>query len=160
MQAEKDKVVSIDFTLTDSDDQVIDSSEGREPLAYLHGQGQILPKLEEAIEGKTQGEQVQITLSPEEGYGERDENLVAQVPVSQFEGVDEISPGMQFQAETEDGERIFTVVDTDGETVVVDGNHPLAGATLKFDIKLSEVREPSEEELEHGHAHGEGGHEH
>lgn len=160
MQAEKDKVVSIDFTLTDSDDQVIDSSEGREPLAYLHGQGQILPKLEEVIEGKTEGEQVQITLTPEEGYGERDENLMAQVPVDQFEGVDEIKPGMQFQAETDEGERVFTVVETDGQNVVVDGNHPLAGATLKFDIKLSEVREATNEELEHGHAHGEGGQEH
>ncbi|MFA9460219.1 FKBP-type peptidyl-prolyl cis-trans isomerase [Thiohalorhabdus sp. Cl-TMA] len=160
MQAAKDRVVSIDYTLKDADDQVIDTSEGREPLAYIHGNGQIIPGLERALEGKGPGEDVAVTITPEEGYGERDDSMVMQIPREQFEGADQIEPGMQFQAETDEGVRILTVLETGDQEVTVDGNHPLAGVTLNFNVNVVDVRDASQEELDHGHVHGPGGHDH
>ncbi|MFP4560831.1 MAG: peptidylprolyl isomerase [Thiohalorhabdus sp.] len=160
MQAAKNRVVSIDYTLKDADDQVIDTSEGREPLAYIHGTGQIIPGLESALEGKGPGEDVSVTITPEEGYGERDDSMVMQIPREQFEGADQIEPGMQFQAETDEGVRILTVLEAGDQEVTVDGNHPLAGVTLNFDVNVVDVRDASQEELDHGHVHGPGGHDH
>jgi FKBP-type peptidyl-prolyl cis-trans isomerase SlyD len=160
MQAEKNRVVTIEYTLKDGDDQVIDTSEGREPLAYIHGNGMLIPGLENALEGKEPGAEVNVTLAPEDGYGERDDSMVLQIPREQFEGVDQIEPGMQFQAETDEGVQILTVLEAGDNEVTVDGNHPLAGVTLNFDVSVQDVREAEQEELDHGHVHGPGGHEH
>ena len=160
MQAEKNRVVTIEYTLKDGDDQVIDTSEGREPLAYIHGNGMLIPGLETALEGKEPGAEVNVTLAPEDGYGERDDSMVLQIPREQFEGVDQIEPGMQFQAETDEGVQILTVLEAGDNEVTVDGNHPLAGVTLNFDVSVQDVREAEQEELDHGHVHGSGGHEH
>lgn len=153
MQVSENKVVSIHYTLRNDAGEVIDSSAGRAPLRYLHGVGNIIPGLEKALEGKTSGDRVDVNIAPEEAYGERDESLVQVVPRSAFEGVEEIEPGMQFQAQTPAGRQILTVVEVQDDRVVVDGNHPLAGETLHFSVEITEVREATEEELAHGHAH-------
>ena len=153
MQVSENKVVSIHYTLKNDAGEVIDSSEGREPLSYLHGAGNIIPGLEKALEGKDVGEHVDVSIAPEEAYGERNDALVQAVPRSAFEGVDEIQPGMQFQAQTPAGMQILTVVKVEGDEVVVDGNHPLAGETLHFSVDIADVREATEEEKSHGHVH-------
>ncbi len=160
MQISANMVVSIDYTLTDDQGTVIDSSEGREPLAYLHGSNNIIPGLENALEGKAKGDSLQVKVSPEEGYGERSDDLTQAVPKQMFEGAEEIQVGMQFQTMTEAGPQIVTVVAMDDETVTVDGNHPLAGENLNFDVTVVDIREASAEELEHGHVHGPEGHDH
>ncbi|WP_018935118.1 peptidylprolyl isomerase [Thioalkalivibrio sp. ALJ24] len=160
MQVAQNSVVSIHYKLTNDAGETIDSSEGREPLAYMHGNGQIVPGLERQLEGKAAGDKVQATVPPEEGYGEKIDAMVQEVPMEAFQGVDSIEPGMQFQAQTENGPLTVTVTKVEGDTATVDGNHPLAGQTLNFDVEVVDVREASAEELEHGHAHGPGGHEH
>ncbi|WP_017940473.1 MULTISPECIES: peptidylprolyl isomerase [unclassified Thioalkalivibrio] len=160
MQVAQNAVVAIHYTLTNDAGEKIDSSEGREPLAYLHGQGQIVPGLEKELEGKAAGDKVQAKVTPEEGYGEKIDAMVQEIPMDAFQGVESVEPGMQFQAQTENGPLTVTVTKVEGDTATVDGNHPLAGETLNFDVEIVEVREASAEELEHGHAHGEGGHQH
>ncbi len=160
MKVAENTVVVIDYTLKDNDGSVIDSSEGAGPLAYLHGAGNIIPGLEEALLGKEAGDEVQASIEPGKAYGERHEQLKQDVPRELFSGVDNVEVGMQFQSETEQGPVLVTVTDVKEETVTVDGNHPLAGVHLNFDVTIREVREASEEELEHGHVHGEGGHQH
>ena len=157
MIAEKDKVVSIDYTLKDPESQVLDSSEGREPLAYLHGAGNIIPGLEAAIDGKSKGDTVSAVIAPEEAYGQRDDALVGKVAKADLEGIPGIAIGSQLQADTPEGPRIVTVVAMDDESVTIDANHPLAGVTLHFDVTVAEIREATPEELEHGHPHGDGG---
>lgn len=160
MQIANNMVVSIDYTLKNDKGDTVDSSEGREPLVYLHGAGNIIPGLENALAGKTKGEQVQVRVTPAEGYGERDERMQQTVDKEMF-GDAEVQVGVQYQAATPDGDPvIITVVDMDGDQVTIDGNHPLAGEHLNFDVTVVEVREASAEELEHGHAHGPGGHHH
>lgn len=153
MQIAKDKVVAIDYTLKDDDGSVLDTSEGKEPLAYLHGSGNIIPGLEKALEGKEEGEEVSVNIPPEEAYGERREDLTQVVPRNLFQGVDELQVGMQFQAQAEGGEQIVTITGIEGEDVTVDANHPMAGVPLNFYVKVVEVRDATEEEKEHGHAH-------
>ncbi len=160
MKVAENTVVVIDYTLTDNDGSVIDSSEGAGPLSYLHGAGNIIPGLEEALMGKEAGEEVKASIEPAKAYGDRHEQLKQEVPRELFSGVDNVEVGMQFQSETEQGPVLVTVVEVKDETVTVDGNHPLAGVHLNFDVTIREVREASEEELEHGHVHGEGGHQH
>jgi len=161
MLVAQDKVVLIHYTLTNDSGAVIDSSSGGEPLAYIHGQGNIIPGLEKALEGKQQGDKVSVKVDPKEGYGVRDDALVQSVPRRSFGGVPNIQPGMQFQAQTSQGHtRVVTVTAIKGDMVTVDGNHPLAGENLHFDVEITEVREASAEELEHGHVHGPGGHHH
>ncbi|MDX1804511.1 MAG: peptidylprolyl isomerase [Alcanivorax sp.] len=162
MQISDNKVVSFHYTLTNNAGETIDSSLQRgEPLAYLHGHGNIVPGLEKALTGKAAGDKMDVTVTPEEGYGERHEQLIQQVPTSAFEGADgELQPGMQFQAQTEAGPRIFTITAVEGDQVTVDGNHPLAGETLNFAVEITEVRDATDEEQEHGHVHGPGGHDH
>ena len=160
MAIEKDKVVSIDYTLTGENGQVLDSSEGREPLAYLHGAGNIIPGLEQALEGKNEGDQLNVSIPPDQAYGTRDERMVQPVPRAAFRGVNDIRPGMQFQANTNAGPRLITVVDVAGDQVTIDANHPLAGATLNFDVTIRNVRDATEQEKSHGHVHGPGGHQH
>ena len=139
MQVEKNKVVSIDYTLTNPQGEVIDTSKGREPLSYLHGVGQIVPGLENALEGKNQGDAVQAVIPPEQAYGARNDRLVQEVPRQAFAGVADVQPGMQFQAQTSAGARVVTVVGVGNDTVKVDANHPLAGEALTFDLQLVEI---------------------
>ena len=153
MQIGKNAVVTIDYKLTNDQGQVIDTSENAQPLAYIHGTGNIIPGLEEALEGKNSGDEVQVSIPPEKAYGEHDEELKQVVPRDRFEGVDSLEPGMQFQAQTEGGTRIVTIASVEGDDVTVDANHPLAGETLHFEVAVREVREASAEELEHGHVH-------
>ena len=160
MQVAKDRIVQIDYTLTGDDGQVLDTSKGREPLAYLHGAGNIIPGLESALEGKSTGEQLNVSVAPDQAYGQRSEQMVQAVPRSAFQGVQDLRPGMQFQANTPVGPRVITVVGVQGDQVTVDANHPLAGQTLNFDVRIVDVRDATEEELSHGHAHGSGGAQH
>lgn len=153
MIAEANKVVSIDYTLKNDDGDVLDSSEGREPLAYLHGAGNIIPGLEQAISGKKAGDSLSTVVLPEEAYGPRDEAQVAQVPRAHLAGIENLSVGMQLQAETPQGPRIVQVVEVADESVTIDANHPLAGMTLHFDVRVTDVRDATESELEHGHVH-------
>ncbi len=154
-------VVSIDYTLRNDEGEVLDSSEGAHPLAYLHGAANIIPGLEQALAGKAAGDQLEVSLEPEDAYGEYSLELVANLQRNMFQGVDELEVGMQFHASAPDGGmQVVTIRDVDGEQVTVDGNHPLAGQRLHFQVKVVDVRAATSEELAHGHAHGEGGHHH
>ena len=160
MEVAKDKVVSIDYTLTGDQGKVIDSSDGRGPLTYLHGNQNIIPGLENALEGKSQGDQINVSIPPGQAYGEIDPKMVQIVPRSAFQGAPTITPGMQFQGQTQAGPRIITVTKVEGEDITIDANHPLAGQTLNFDVKVVDVRDATPEEISHGHVHGPGGHQH
>lgn len=160
MPVEKNKVVSIDYTLTNDAGDVLDTSEGRGPLTYLHGNGNLIPGMERGIEGKNAGESAKLTIPPGEGYGERDEKMVQAVPRKAFPAGADIKPGTQFQGRTPEGARVVTVVGVQGDDVMIDANHPLAGQTLHFDVTVTGVRDATAEEIEHGHVHGEGGHPH
>ncbi len=156
MQIANNKVVSIDYTLTNDAGEVIDSSQGGEPLVYLHGAQNIIPGLESALEGKVAGTALQVAVEPADGYGEYNEELTQVVSSEMFQGVEKIEAGMQFQAETSEGIQVVRIAKVDGDHVTIDGNHPLAGERLNFDVSVKEVRDASEDELEHGHVHGEG----
>lgn len=160
MQIAADSVVLIHYTLKDDDGKVLDSSAGGEPLAYIQGHGNLVAGLEKALEGKSEGNRIAVTLSPAEGYGTRSEALVQRVPKRSLQRAGEIRKGMQFQAQTDEGVRVFTVTTVVGDMVTLDGNHPLADQTLHFDVEVVGVRTATEEELEHGHVHGPGGHHH
>ena len=154
MQAKADTVVTIDYTLTGNDGEVIDTSEGREPLAYLHGHGNIIPGLEKALEGKGEGEEVKVQVEPEEGYGPRRDELIQQVSMEAFAGIDEVEPGMKFNAESAQGPLVVKVTEVEGDKVTIDANHDLAGQQLNFDVTVREIREASPEELEQGQVAG------
>lgn len=155
-----DKVVLIHYTLKDDEGKVIDSSSGGDPLAYIHGHGNLIPGLEKELEGKGAGDKLSVKIAPADGYGDRDPGLVQRVPRRSFGGA-AVKPGMQFQAQTSSGEaRIATVKAVQGDMVTVDMNHPLAGENLNFDVEVTDVRDATEEELAHGHVHGPGGHHH
>jgi FKBP-type peptidyl-prolyl cis-trans isomerase SlyD len=162
MQISDGKVATFHYTLRNGDDagEVLDSSEGRTPLAYLHGAGNIVPGLERQLSGRRVGDTFDALVEPAEGYGVR-EGSPQPVERKQFpEGVP-LSAGMMLHAETPDHEVIpLWVVEVDDETVWVDENHPLAGVTLHFAIEVVEVRDATATEVEHGHPHGPGGHEH
>jgi len=161
VQIADQKVVTLDYSLKDNEGKLIDSSEGRGDFVYLHGARNIVPGLESALEGKTAGDEVSVSVLPEEGYGERDNELLQTVPKDMFEEGADINVGMQFHAQSPEGEMmIVTVVELEGEEVIVDGNHPLAGVPLNFDVKVVDIRDASAEELEHGHAHGADGEHH
>jgi FKBP-type peptidyl-prolyl cis-trans isomerase SlyD len=144
-------VASFHYTLKNDAGETLDSSEGQEPLSYLHGAQNIVPGLEKELEGKTVGDKLSVTVKPEEGYGEFDESLLQDLPKSMFTGVEEIEPGMEFHAQTQHGLQIVAVKKVEEETVTVDGNHPLAGQNLHFTVEITEVREASKEEIEHGY---------
>lgn len=160
MQIAERCVAAFHYTLTNEQGEIIDSSAGREPLAYLHGVGNIVPGLEREMTGKSAGDTFNVVVAPEDGYGLHQEGLIQRIPRGAFQGVDVIEPGMQFHANGPNGPMTVTVAAVDGETVSVDGNHPLAGQTLHFAIEVIDVREASPEEVMHGHVHGAGGHEH
>jgi FKBP-type peptidyl-prolyl cis-trans isomerase SlyD len=153
MKIETNKVVTIDYTLTDDQHTVIDTSEGQEPLAYLHGNGNLIPGLENALTGQSPGASLKVVIPPEEGYGLRDDSLVGDLPRTAFAGAEDVKPGMRFQARGPQGVEMLTVVSVSADAVTVDRNHPLAGATLHFDVTVREIREATEHEIEHGHVH-------
>jgi FKBP-type peptidyl-prolyl cis-trans isomerase SlyD len=147
MQIAKDKVVKINYTLTDDEGKQIDTSVGGEPLQYVHGNGYLLSKLEEALEGKTVGDKITTVIAAKDGYGEYDEKLIVEVPREQFDTSVQIEPGMQFQADTPVGPQIVTVMKVTDTSVTINGNHELAGKNLHFDVEVMEVRDATEEEL-------------
>jgi FKBP-type peptidyl-prolyl cis-trans isomerase SlyD len=160
MQISTGKVVSIDYTLTDGNEHVIDSSEGGEPLTYLHGVGQLISGLEKELEGKSAGDTLKAKIDPADGYGVRDDAKINVVPREAIQGVGDLKVGMQLQASNGHGHQVVTITKIEGDDVTIDANHPLAGATLHFDVTVREVREATKEELDHGHVHGPGGHHH
>ncbi len=153
-------VVSIHYTLKDDKGTVLDSSSGGEPLVYLHGASNIIPGLEEALVGKKTGDKLNVTVPPEKAYGQRDERMVQRIPKTQFPDPERLKMGMQFQVSSNQGPVILTVVGLEEGDVVVDGNPELAGQTLHFEVEVHDVREATADELQHGHAHGPGGHHH
>jgi len=155
-----DRVVLIHYTLKDDAGNVIDTSAGAEPLAYIQGHGNLVAGLEKALEGKQDGSNLAVSVTPEEGYGKYDSKLIQRVPKRTLQSAGAIKKGMQFQGRTDDGMRLFTVTAVIGDMVTLDGNHPLADKTLHFDVQVVSVREATSEELEHGHVHGAGGHHH
>ncbi|WP_101926463.1 MULTISPECIES: FKBP-type peptidyl-prolyl cis-trans isomerase [Luteimonas] len=144
------RVASFHYTLTDDAGEVIDKSPESQPLAYFHGAGNIVPGLEKALEGKQAGDALKVEVKPEEGYGVRNDSLIQSVPREAFQGIDQVEPGMQFQAQTGNGPLLVTVVDVDEAQVKIDGNHPLAGKTLHFAIEVTDVRDASEAEKQTG----------
>ena len=161
MSIKDNSAVSFHYSLTDDEGQQLDSSAGKEPLAYLHGAGNIIPGLENALTGKAVGDSMTVAVSAAEGYGEVQQELIQDVPRTSFQGVEQIEVGMQFEAQTGQGGTVpVTVTAVTDETVTVDGNHPLAGKNLNFDVSIEAVRDATAEELEHGHIHGPGGHQH
>jgi FKBP-type peptidyl-prolyl cis-trans isomerase SlyD len=159
MEIGKNKVVSIHYTLRDNSGNILDSSQGGTPLHYIQGIGNLIPGMEEGLEGKAKGDKLEIIVGPEKGYGVRSDELIQKVPRSAF-GQQEVKKGMQFQAQTKNGTQIVTITEIGLEDITVDGNHPLAGVDLNFSVEVMEVRDASEEELSHGHVHGPGGHHH
>ncbi|RBP49620.1 FKBP-type peptidyl-prolyl cis-trans isomerase [Arenicella xantha] len=154
-------VVTMHYELKNAQGEVLDSSKDQEPLVYLHGAGNIIVGLEEQLEGKTIGDEVNAVVPPEKGYGLPVDALIQTVPREAFGAeIDKVDVGMRFQAETEQGPVPVVVTAMDDTSVTVDGNHPLAGQELHFNVNVSAVREASAEEIEHGHVHGVGGHQH
>jgi FKBP-type peptidyl-prolyl cis-trans isomerase SlyD len=160
MAITKDTVVQFHYTLKDADGTVIESSFGNEPMAYLHGHGNIIPGLEEAMEGKEANTEFTVTVPAEKAYGQRDEAAIQRVPAKHLQGAKKWKKGMVAHVETEQGQRQVTVIKVGKFMVDVDANHPFAGKELTFEVKVEEVRVATAEEIQHGHAHGIGGHQH
>ena len=160
MQVSPNAVVSIHYTLTNDQGDVLDSSRDSEPLDFIQGIGMLIPGLEKELEGKKSGDNIAVTIQPEEGYGVRVEELVQDVPHEAFGMDGDLEVGMQFQVETDQGTQVVEITAITEEFVTVDGNHPLAGEVLNFDVDIIAVREATPEELDHGHVHGEGDNHH
>ena len=160
MAVAPDCVVTIHYTLKDDAGTVLDHSSPEEPLAYLHGHGNIIPGLEKELTGKSAGETLSVTVPPAEAYGEYEEQLLQSVPRRALRGIKDIKTGMRLHAQTPEGTRAVTVTKIIGDMVTLDGNHPLAGKSLHFEVRIEEVRPATEEELAHGHVHGPDGHHH
>jgi FKBP-type peptidyl-prolyl cis-trans isomerase SlyD len=160
MNVEKDRVITISYTLKDQNGTVLDSSGDNGDFAYLHGHQNIVPGLENALEGKNTGDSVDATVEPAEGYGERNDQLVFRVPRDKMPD-EELTIGTQFAAQDKEGnQQIVTLVDVGDEEVTLDANHPLAGETLHFNVTVNDIRDASTEELEHGHVHTGDDHQH
>jgi len=154
------KVVTFHYTLTNDAGEVIDSSRGGSPMPYLHGGQNIVPGLEKELAGKKVGDALKAVVIPEEGYGAHDPELVQDVPRDAFPADAPLEVGMQFMAESPRGPVPLWITDIDGDTITIDQNHPLAGETLHFDVEITEIRDASAEEIQHGHPHGPEGHHH
>lgn len=160
MQVSQHAVVSFHYTLTDDTGRTLDTSVGGEPLAYLHGIGNLIPGLERELEGKSPGDKFSVTVSPADAYGEYDDSLVQQIPRRVLKNIPDLRVGMQLQAQSPQGSRAVVVKHIAGDMVTIDANHPLAGKNLNFDVEVTEVRQATPEELAHGHVHGPDGHSH
>ncbi len=159
MKIEKGRVVDLDYSLHLGDGEIVDRSDPGEPLTYLHGEGEIVPGLESALEGMEAGQQKRVVVSPGEGYGDRDPERVQRVPRKAFPAGFVPEVGMELSAQGPEGDEIpFVVQKVEPDTVTIDLNHPLAGKTLHFDVTVREVRDATAEERQHGHAHGPDGH--
>jgi FKBP-type peptidyl-prolyl cis-trans isomerase SlyD len=154
MTIKQDSVVTLHYTLKDDTGQVIDSSTEGEPLSYMHGHGNLIPGLERELQGKSAGDKLSVKVPPAEGYGEYDTQLVQEVPRKALRGVKDVKVGMRLSAQTQQGRHAVTVTRVKQDAVTIDSNHPLAGKHLNFDVEIQEVREPTPEELSHGHVHG------
>ena len=161
MKVGKDKVVLMHYTLKNDAGDVIDSSDGADPLPFLQGHGNIIPGLESALEGSKVGDKLDVSIEPEEGYGERIKDAIQEIPSSALQGVDEVKVGMQLQSQDKDGNAfLVTVTKIEDDKITVDGNHPLAGQTLHFSVSIESIRKAEAEELSHGHVHADGQHNH
>jgi FKBP-type peptidyl-prolyl cis-trans isomerase SlyD len=161
MKAGKDKVVALHYTLHVNGEKVESSHDNGEPLWVLLGHGQLIAGLEKALEDHAAGDEVQATIAPADGYGERQEGMIQRVPKKYFQDAKHLKPGMTtVLALKEGGHRAVTVQKVGMSTVDVDLNHPMAGKTLDFAVSIQEVREATEEEVKHGHAHPPGSAEH
>ena len=158
MQVADNMAVSIHYTLTNDDGEVLDSSIGDEALVYLHGVGNIIPGLEKALHGKVAGDKFNVRIAPEDAYGELMEDMIQVITRDMFEGIDNIEVGMQFNADVSSGSGVVTVVNIENDDITIDGNHPLAGLALTFDVEVIDVRAATQEEAAHGHIHGAGCH--
>ena len=159
MKIEDNSVVRFHYTVTESGGSELESSRTQDPISILVGHGNVITGLEEALRGREAGEKFNVSVGPEQGYGVRREGLVQRVPRKHFKGA-KLAPGMQVTLPTEQGPRTMTVKKVGISVVDVDLNHPMAGRTLSFDVEIVDVREASEEEIAHKHAHGDGGHAH
>ena len=157
MQIADGTVVAIDYALKDDDGTLLDQSQPGQPLTYLHGHKNIIPGLEASLLGKAVGETLEVRVAPKDGYGEPNPSLEQVVPRDRFQGVESLEVGMQFQANTEQGQVSVRVLKIDDDDVTVDGNHPLAGKHLNFNVTVLEVRAATEEEIAHGHTQLGGG---
>ena len=155
----EDAVVVVDYAIKDVVGSLLEDSDD-EPLAYIHGAGTLAPGLEKALEGQKEGDRVSVTLRPEKAFGVRNEKLIREVDLGNFEDPNEVREGLVFHADLDGTVRFYTVVKVEDDVVVIDGNHPFADQTLTFDVTVKEVREATSEEIEHGHVHGEHGHHH
>lgn len=162
MQIAPNTVASLAYVLTNTQGETLDQADAHHPFVYLHGAHNIIPGLENALTGKQKGDQLDVTIPPEDAYGPKDEALKQQVPRSMFAGADEehIVPGAQFHAQTNAGMQTIVITAVEGDVITIDGNHPLAGETLNFKVTVLDVRAATKDELSHGHAHGPGGHHH
>ena len=160
MQISENSVVNIHYTLTNDAGDVLDTSDGREALMYLHGHHQIIPGLEAALLGKQAGDALNVTIAPEDAYGPRVDEALQQVPREVFGNIPDLTVGMQLHGESPEGPMAVVVTAIADDFVTVDANHPLAGQTLHFAVKIESVRQATVEELDHGHAHGGDGHHH
>jgi len=161
MKVGKDKVVLMHYTLKNDAGDVIDSSDGADPLPFLQGHGNIIPGLESALEGSKVGDKLEVSIKPEEGYGVRMKDAIQEIPSSALKGVDEVKVGMQLQSQDKDGNAfLVNVTKIEDDKITVDGNHPLAGQTLHFSVSIESVRKAEAEELSHGHVHADGQHHH
>ncbi len=160
MQIAQDTVVLVRYTLRNDAGDILDSSADGEPLAYVHGSGSLVPGFERALDGRKAGDKLSFEVPPTDGYGLHEAELVQEVPRSAFEGIANLDVGMQFHAQSNQGPHTVTVTKIDGDRITVDGNHPLAGQTLHFEVEVADVRAATGEELAHGHVHGPGGHHH
>jgi FKBP-type peptidyl-prolyl cis-trans isomerase SlyD len=162
MKISENKVVVLHYAVSDSEDTLIDSSYDHSPLSIIQGTGYLIPGLEDALTDHVVGDKFEVEVSAENAYGERHDEYVQTVPKSMFESVEDLAVGSQLRATTDDGEQTVIVIDLTDDEITVDGNHPLSGIDLKFEVEILEVRDATEYELQHGHVHGEGGcgHEH
>ncbi len=160
MIVEKDRVISFHYTLKNAAGEQMETSRENDPMTYLHGANNIVVGLEKAMEGHSVGDDFMVTVEPEEGYGIRNENNVQRIPLKRLKGIGKLSVGQVLNLQTNKGQVQVTVLKVGRFNVDVDGNHPLAGASLTFEVEVMDIREASKEELEHRHVHGPGGHQH
>ena len=160
MIVEKDKAVSFHYTLKNAEGEQMETSREKDPMSYLHGANNIIAGLEKALEGHAVNDEFSVTVDPEDAYGVRNESNVQRVPLKRLKGIGKVSVGQVLNLQTNNGQVQVTVLKVGRFNVDVDGNHPLAGKQLTFDVEIMDIREASEEELEHRHVHGPGGHQH
>ncbi len=153
MEVSKNNIVTIEYTLKDQEGDVLDSSKGSQPLSFIQGSGMVISGIEDAVSGKSEGDSFSATIDPSEGYGEYNDELIFDLPKGRLEGLEDVEVGMHAQAVKKNGTQILTVKEVKDDSVIFDANHPLAGQKLFFDIEIKDVREATDEELEHGHPH-------